>query len=70
MNITFDNVSFKYIEKPILDKASFSITDSDKIGVVGVNGTGKTTLLKLILGVEKPNSGEIIINWYCYGKIN
>ena len=62
MNITFDNVSFKYIEKPILDKASFSITDSDKIGVVGVNGTGKTTLLKLILGIEKPKSGEIIIS--------
>lgn len=62
MNITFDNVSFKYIEKPILDKTSFSITDSDKIGVVGVNGTGKTTLLKLILGQEKPKSGEIIIS--------
>ena len=62
MNITFDNVSFKYIEKPILDKASFSITDSDKIGVVGINGTGKSTLLKLILGIEKPKSGEIIIS--------
>ena len=62
MNITFDNVSFKYITKPILDKASFSISDTDKIGVVGVNGTGKTTLIKLILGLEKPNSGEIIIS--------
>ena len=62
MNITFDNVSFKYIEKPILDKASFSITDTDKIGIVGTNGTGKTTLLKLILGIEKPNSGDIIIS--------
>ncbi len=62
MNITFDNVSFKYIEKPILDKASFSVTDTDKIGIVGVNGTGKTTLLKLILGSEKPNSGDIIIS--------
>lgn len=62
MNITFDNVSFKYIEKPILDKASFSITDTDKVGVVGVNGTGKTTLLKLILGQEKPKSGDIIIS--------
>lgn len=60
MVITFDNVDFKYIERKILDKASFSITDNDKIGLVGVNGTGKTTLLKLILGVEKPNSGEII----------
>lgn len=60
MVITFDSVDFKYIERKILDKASFSITDNDKIGLVGVNGTGKTTLLKLILGVEKPNSGEII----------
>ena len=60
MNITFNNFSFKYIEKPILNNVSFSINDSDKIGIVGVNGTGKTTLLKLILGTEKPKSGEII----------
>lgn len=60
MVITFDNVEFKYIEKKILDKASFSISDTDKVGIVGVNGTGKTTLLKLILGMEKPNKGEII----------
>ena len=60
MNITFDNVTFKYIERKILDAASFSITDTDKIGVVGVNGTGKTTLLKLIMGYENPISGEII----------
>ena len=62
MNITFDNVSFKYIERKILDSASFSIEDKDKIGIVGVNGTGKSTTLKLILGMEKPNSGEIIIS--------
>lgn len=60
MNITFNNVSFKYIDKYILKNASFSITDSDKIGIIGVNGTGKTTLLKLILEIEKPLSGEIM----------
>ncbi len=60
MNITFENTSFKYIERKILDNVSFSITDSDKIGVVGVNGTGKTTMLKLILGIEEPISGKII----------
>ena len=60
MNITFDNVSFKYIERRILDSVSFSVTDSDKIGIVGINGTGKTTLLKLFLEIEKPNSGSII----------
>ena len=60
MNITFENTSFKYIERKILDNVSFSITDTDKIGVVGVNGTGKSTMLKLILGIEKPISGKII----------
>ena len=60
MNITFNNVSFNYIDKYILKNASFSITDSEKIGIIGVNGTGKTTLLKLILEIEKPLSGEIM----------
>jgi energy-coupling factor transporter ATP-binding protein EcfA2 len=62
MNITFDDVSFKYIERKILDHASFSITDLDKVGIVGVNGTGKTTMLKLIMKEEMPNSGSIIIS--------
>ena len=60
MNITFENTSFKYIERKILDNVSFSISDTEKIGVVGVNGTGKTTMLKLILGIEQPISGKII----------
>lgn len=59
MVITFDRVDFKYIERKILNQASFSITDSDKVGLVGVNGTGKTTLIKLILGMEQPQKGEI-----------
>ncbi|MCR5706165.1 MAG: ABC-F family ATP-binding cassette domain-containing protein [Acholeplasmatales bacterium] len=62
MNITFDTVSFKYIERPILDKASFSVSDNDKVGVIGVNGTGKTTLLKMIIGEEKPQGGAITIS--------
>lgn len=59
MVITFEDVSFKYIEKKLLDKVSFSFTDDAKLGVVGLNGSGKTTLVKLIMGLEVPNSGTI-----------
>lgn len=62
MVITFDNVSFKYIDRKILDQVSFSVTDMDKVGVVGINGTGKTTLLKLIIGEEQPNQGTVWIS--------
>ena len=60
MNITFDNVSFKYLEKKILDNVSFSISLEDKIGIVGLNGVGKTTLLQLIMEEELPKGGKII----------
>ncbi len=60
MVISFDHVKFKYIDKLLLDNASFSVTEADKVGIIGVNGTGKTTLLKLIIGIEKPISGTII----------
>lgn len=66
MVITFDNVSFKYVDKPILDNVSFSLTDTDKIGIVGVNGAGKSTLLSLIMEDLNPNSGHIIKS----GKMN
>ena len=62
MVITFDNVSFRYTEKYLLDKVSFSITDKEKIGIVGVNGSGKTTLLNLILQQEKPQFGNIYMS--------
>ncbi len=62
MVITFNQVSFSYTDKPILDNVSFSITDNDKLGVVGNNGCGKSTLLKLILNEEKPKTGKINIS--------
>ena len=61
MNITFKKVTFAYHENPLLKDVDFTLTTSDKIGLVGVNGIGKSTLLKLILNQEKPQSGEILI---------
>lgn len=62
MVITFKDVTFKYSTTKLLDFVSFSFTENDKIGVVGSNGCGKTTLLKLIMGEEQTVSGSIIIS--------
>lgn len=60
MIIDFKNVEFSYTTRPILDKVNFTLTDNDKTGLVGINGTGKSTILKLIMEEERPKAGEII----------
>jgi ATP-binding cassette subfamily F protein uup len=58
--ITIENISKSYSEKPLFTNLNLGISDTDKIGVIGVNGTGKTTLLKIIAGVETADEGRII----------
>lgn len=61
MNIlNIEHISKIYGEKKIFDDASFGIQENDKIGIVGINGTGKSTLLKMIAGIEEPDDGQII----------
>lgn len=61
MNIlTAEGISKSYSEKILLDHISLGINEGDKIGLIGVNGTGKTTLLKVIAGIEPPDTGKII----------
>lgn len=60
--IELKNVSFAYEQKPIFFHLNLEVHKWDFIGVFGENGTGKTTLVKLILSLLKPQSGEI--NWY------
>lgn len=61
MNIlNVEHVSKIYGEKVIFDDVSLGIHQEDKIGIIGVNGTGKTTLLKIIAGLEETDSGEVI----------
>lgn len=57
--INFKNVSFKYGEKQILKDFSLDIKTGDRICLFGESGLGKTTLLRLIMGLEKPTGGEI-----------
>lgn len=58
--LTAENIRKSYGTRVIFDDISFSIHEGDKIGVVGVNGTGKSTLLKIVAGVGEADSGEIV----------
>ena len=61
--IEFKNVSFSYTqEQKILDDVSFTIKSGEKIALVGVNGSGKTTIIKLLCGFYKPDDGEVLLN--------
>ena len=61
MNIlNIEHVSKIFGEKTIFDDVSFGIQEGDKIGIIGINGTGKTTLLRMIAGVEDPDEGQIV----------
>lgn len=60
--ININNISFAYENKPIFSNFSLTINDGDRICLFGESGCGKTTLLRLILGLENAKSGEIISN--------
>jgi len=59
--IEFQNVDFAYDQKTILSQFSFLIQNKDRIGIVGDNGVGKSTLLNLIAGKLQPQAGQLII---------
>ena len=62
MNIvTVDEITKAYGERKLFDKASFFLQEGEKAGIIGINGTGKSTLLKIIAGIEKPDSGNVIL---------
>jgi len=59
--VQFDSVSFTYGDVPVLENVSFHIHRGEFAALVGPNGSGKTTVLKLILGLEQPASGRITL---------
>ncbi len=63
-SVEFRNVTYKYPEgeKNILENVSFKIEAGEKISLVGLNGAGKTTMVKLMCGLMLPNEGEVLIN--------
>jgi zinc transport system ATP-binding protein len=59
--IELKNVNFSYGLNPVLEDVCFAVKAGDYIGVIGPNGGGKTTLLNIILGLIKPDSGEVLV---------
>lgn len=61
MNIlNIEHVSKVFGEKVVLDDVSYGVHQGDKIGIIGINGTGKSTILKIIGGLEEPDEGQVI----------
>lgn len=58
--LSTESLSKAYGEKKLFDKVAFGIDDSDKIGLIGINGTGKTSFLKVIAGIDEADAGSFI----------
>lgn len=63
MNLmTIEHLTKFYTERMLFEDCDFSIAQGEKVGIIGINGTGKTTLLRIIAGVEEPDEGTVIGN--------
>lgn len=61
MNIlSLENVSKNYGVKPLFDGVTVGLEDTDKIGIIGANGSGKTTFLRVVAGFEEPDAGRVV----------
>ncbi len=58
--VTAEHLTKSYTERLLFNDTDFSINEGDKIGLIGINGTGKSTLLKMVAGLEEPDSGTIV----------
>lgn len=58
--LSAQNISKTYMERKVLDGVSFFLEEGDRVGIIGINGTGKSTLLKILAGAEEPDGGNVI----------
>lgn len=59
--INVENITKSYTGRKLFSKASFYVQEHEKIGIIGINGTGKSTLLKIVAGLETPDEGKVTI---------
>ncbi len=57
--INIENITKYYTDAPLFADASFTVDEMEKVGIIGINGTGKTTLLKMLIGMETPDKGTV-----------
>lgn len=57
--VTIEHLTKAYTERLLFDDTEFSIQEGEKIGLIGINGTGKSTLLKIVAGLEEPDAGKV-----------
>ncbi len=58
--VTIEHLKKSYTERLLFDDADFSINEDEKIGLIGINGTGKSTLLKIVADLEEPDEGTVV----------
>ncbi|MFD2445767.1 ABC-F family ATP-binding cassette domain-containing protein [Bacillus sp. CGMCC 1.16607] len=58
--ISIENVTKSYGEKQLFNQIDFTISEKERVGLIGINGTGKSSLLKIVAGIDFPDSGEIV----------
>ena len=59
--VSIDNLSVEFSAKPLFNDISYVINDHDRIALVGKNGAGKSTMLKIIAGIQQPTSGTVSV---------
>ena len=58
--VTAEHLTKSYTERLLFDDTAFSINEGEKVGLIGINGTGKSTLLKIVVGLEEPDNGSVV----------
>ncbi|WP_270816255.1 ABC-F family ATP-binding cassette domain-containing protein [Hungatella effluvii] len=58
--VTIEHLTKSYTERLLFDDTAFSISEGEKVGLLGINGTGKSTLLKILAGLEDPDEGSVV----------
>ena len=67
--LTIEHLTKSYTERLLFNDTAFSINEGEKVGLIGINGTGKSTLLRIVAGLEEPDGGTVVKGRSCMSAI-